>query len=776
MNRKISTLSAYFVYIVFFFSGFAGLIYELVWSRQLLLIFGNTSYSLAAVLSAYMAGLGLGSLAFGKLSDKTNNFLRFYALLEIGISIFALSTLYSFSLLRELYGFFILKELVGQNIVIPIKFILSFMTIFPATFLMGGTLPALVKYFAGFSSNAPKEVAKLYFVNTLGAAVGVIVCGLIFIEMFGLKGSLILASCINMTLGISVLSLYRTTQKQITIGIDDKSKSIRKRPGSKYILGGNSGNLILVVFGISSVASLAYEVLWVRILTPALGTYIYAFTIILAVFLFGIALGSYLFEKYLIAYKRTLIIFGFAQFAIGLSSLFTLFINIHSNFFNAASLLFFSILPGTIFMGMTLPIVSETFKDKGKVGENLGLVYLINTLGNILGSIIATFVLIPYLGSGKSIILLSMINFFLAFKLMASDNLVRKKLSYSLNFITTGVLLSGLVIILFIPKESLLPGNLRYLINRMKNEENSEVIYKEDEAASVIAYGGVGTTNRNLIIDGVATTNLGPETSLLAHIPLLLHPNARNMLIIALGMGNTFRSALLHKNVKADVVELVPSVTKVMYLFHDDYSFASDTRGRIFINDGRNYVRTTNNKYDVIVVDPPPPLNSAGTTVLYSKEFYQDALRILRPDGVFVAWIYFASYPEDLKMLFRSFAEVFPYILVFKPPTDTGYYLVGSLKRTNWNAEDFGNKLREQDILDDINRSDRSITEAEEHKLTSENVVGGFVGTEDIILRNVNNVPAVTDDRPLTEYFLIRRLFSQEQNRYTEANQIKYLE
>ena len=185
------------------------------------------------------------------------------------------------------------------------------------------------------------------------------------------------------------------------------------------------------------------------------------------------------------------------------------------------------------------------------------------------------------------------------------------------------------------------------------------------------------------------------------------------MLIIALGMGNTFRSALLHKNVKADVVELVPSVTKVMYLFHDDYSFASDTRGRIFINDGRNYVRTTNNKYDVIVVDPPPPLNSAGTTVLYSKEFYQDALRILRPDGVFVAWIYFASYPEDLKMLFRSFAEVFPYILVFKPPTDTGYYLVGSLKRTNWNAEDFGNKLREQDILDDINRSDRSITEAE---------------------------------------------------------------
>ena len=127
-------------------------------------------------------------------------------------------------------------------------------------------------------------------------------------------------------------------------------------------------------------------------------------------------------------------------------------------------------------------------------------------------------------------------------------------------------------------------------------------------------------------------------------------------------------------------------------------------------------------------------------------------------------------------MLFRSFAEVFPYILVFKPPTDTGYYLVGSLKRTNWNAEDFGNKLREQDILDDINRSDRSITEAEEHKLTSENVVGGFVGTEDIILRNVNNVPAVTDDRPLTEYFLIRRLFSQEQNRYTEANQIKYLE
>jgi len=658
-----------------------------------------------------MAGLAIGSYIFGKISDRTTNLLLLYSLLEFTTGLAAVSTIFSFGLIKEIYK--------DQNSVFLFKYLLTSLAILPSTVAMGGTLPVIVKFFASLRSKISGEVGRLYGLNTLGAYFGVIISGFVLIELLGLKDSLVLAASINIFVGFIAYSASNWLPKTS----NQKESTPVKNPVNWFIF---------VVSGTSGLVSLSYEVLWTRLLTPTLGTFVYAFSAILAFFLLGIVVGSLLFEKFFPKVKRAYFLIAFIEAGIGIAAVLSVIIN--SGFIETSSLdkLFLTILPGTILMGMSFPAVAKVFGNLSHLGSDIGGIYSANTVGSIAGSLIAAFIIIPRVGTVKGIIWLSLVNYLLAFFLIYRE----KKISFGLKFKTSGLFVFLIVFSawLLIQKANVIQETkIKTTYKYLESKGNYEAVFLEDESASILGYKINGDNETGLLIDGIPTTRVLKETELLADIPLFLHSNSKNMLVIAFGMGTTYRSALLHKDILVDAVELVPSVPKLMYLFHNDAGkFLNDKRGRIFVNDGRNYVKMTKDKYDVIVVDPPPPVNAAGTTILYSKEFYQDSKKILNKEGIFVAWFYRATRVDDFKMLMRSFYEVFPNILVLNSPSDYyGFYLIGSEEKI------------------DLKKTKDDFFSPEDFKKL-------YLGDEKLIEHFAQNFSPITDENPKTEFFLLR--------------------
>jgi spermidine synthase len=745
--------------ILFFLSGFSGLIYEIIWSRQLLLIFGSTTNSVVAVIAAFMAGLALGSAFLGKISKRVLNPLRLYSFLEITTGIGALSTLVSFSLIGVSYGFIFSNITTNFNLLLAVKFILTFIALLPTTFSMGATLPVIVDYFVKNDQKPISSTAKLYAINTFGAVLGAILSAFVFIELFGLSGSLLLGIFVNFFIGS--VAYYISSSKDI------RTKNIfvhnSKENADKFVRRiDREATFILITYSLSGFISLSYEVLWTRILTPSTGTYVYSFAAILAFFLLGIALGSLLFEKYFIKIKRLYLLYGFAQIGIGISASLSVFINSFMPPSTMSDKLLISIIPGTFLMGLIFPLVVMMLKNKN-ASESVGLAYSFNTIGSIFGSLSASLLIIPRVGSAKGILLLSLLNFIIGFLYIYKE----EKITIEQKFLITILILLSLyptITALKRPTLNLLDSSTKRFINLSNPKQNYQIVFLEDEVSSVLGISEIGGKNKELIIDGVGTTSLCPETSLLAHLPILLHKNPKDVLIIAFGMGTTYQSALLHKEVNVDAVELSPSVPKLMYLYHTNASNdLANPRGKVIINDGRNYVKLTKKTYDIIIVDPPPPVNASGTTVLYSRDFYLDAKKILKEDGIFTSWIYGLTNEEDIKMLFRSFYDAFPYVLVLKSPNKLGYYLIGSEKKLVWDKNILKKKFLDSGAINDINDFVEKDIKNISGKLNFDDINKLVIQDDTKILESIKNIRPVTDNRPSTEYFLIRWLINQFQ-------------
>lgn len=736
----------------FFLSGFSGLVYEIIWSRQLLLIFGSTTNSVVAVTAAFMAGLALGSAVFGRLSAKKFNALKVYAFLEAATGLSAISTLATFSLINTVFGSFYTN--LSSNLILleGIKFLLTFIALLPATFSMGATLPTIVKYFNERDVNSIFDISRLYAFNTLGAVVGVLLSAFVFIELFGLSHSLMVGFAINIFIAISAFIISGNKSTKVIAKYSENNKALSKKTSVKI----NSENLfILVTYGVSGFISLSYEILWTRMLTPSTGTYVYSFASILAMFLLGIAIGSWLYEKGFSDIKKQYFLFALTQIGVGIVAFLSVIVNTKVITLRAAYVLP-TILPGTIFMGVMFPIVVKMIKNKNG-SEATGLVYSINTVGSILGSLSASFLIIPKIGTAKGILILSIVNLLIALIYFLKERTNGIKFKY-LTFAFT-------VLLILLPLSYLKKSPLKLLDAKSQNDidqllqtGNYKVVFLEDEVNSVLGISQINGDSKYLILDGVSTTSIVPETSIMAHLPILLKDNPKDVLVIAFGMGTTFHSALTHKGVNVDAVELSPSVPKLMYLFqstaHEDLA---NPRGKVIINDGRNYVRLTNKKYDVIICDPPPPVNASGTTVLYSKNFYQDSRKILKEGGIFASWIFGETGEDDLNMLFKSFYENFKYVRVLKSITVPGYLLLGSDKEIVWNSKELESKFIESGALDDLNKFTQESEFGNQQPISAQEIDNLLIRNDNYIRKSIENVNPVTDDHPNTEYFFIRR-------------------
>lgn len=436
MKKEISLIPTV-IFFCFLLSGLSSLIYEVLWVRMLILIFGSTTFAISTVLTAFMGGLALGSYLFGRYIDRSRYPVPMYGILEAGIGVYALLVPTLFSGLIPLYRWVWQSFHLNFYLFSLMQFFLVSLVLIVPTTLMGATLPILSKYYARREDRLGLTVGSLYAVNTLGGILGTFFSGFFLLPALGVRLTTFLAALLNLLIGTIVLVVIKKGGKEkvgLVPGAEFSASTFSGERLSSWILG-----LVLLAFGLSGFASMIYEIAWSRVLAMILDSSTYAFTIMLTTFLIGIALGSFLMSRTIDRLKRPLLAFILIEIAIGTSAflglfLFSelpyLFVVLYRTFSGSLNLIFFSkfllasavmILP-TLFIGALFPLVVKLYTPSlNRVGYSIGKTYSLNTIGCILGSFCGGFVFVPLMGIQNSILLAIGLNIFLAFLLLLAS-------------------------------------------------------------------------------------------------------------------------------------------------------------------------------------------------------------------------------------------------------------------------------------------------------------------------------------------------------------------
>jgi len=677
------------IYLLFFFSGTTGLIYQLVWARKLALLFGNTTYATSAILTAFMGGLALGSFLIGRYADRIKRPLQFYGKLELGIGAAAMAILFLLIPISDAVYVWLSHRISDSPMGITIfRFVLAVSILIIPTTLMGGTLPVISKYFIQKSDDFGRGVGRLYSFNTFGAVIGAFITGFFLIGAFGVRATLWLAIVLNLIIG--AVALWLDSRKPLPVPEKTKKADAQKAQsapptGERQKISAYSGRqakLALWLFGVAGFASLAYEVVWTRALIFFISSTTYSFTIILTTFLIGIALGSAIMAKPTDRLKRLIFWFGAFELIIAIAAIASLpllrqlnaiqsFLVQHvqsQNWTHISMLLFLStflilIIP-TLFMGAVFPIVNRIYVANLKsVGQGVGKVYTANTIGAILGAYASGFILLPVLGMNGSILALGTINLVIGLVLLFSENAAGKR-------IRAAMLYAGIFCVAFIAIVIFGFSTQPVFISGAGFNDTRLLHYKDTAAATVSVLEKKDQLNiwgknvRYLNVNGHNTAHTTYSDmiihKLLAHLPVLLTPDPREVLVVGFGFGNTCKSFLEYNFIKkVDCVELVEYEKRTAEFFVDENKgvFADD-RFRFIASDGRNYILATEASYDIISINSVDPKFSP---TLYTEEFYRLVRKRLNANGQIVAWLpIYGMNLDDVRALVKSFIDVFP--------------------------------------------------------------------------------------------------------------------
>jgi len=692
MNKKLLTL--------FFLSGATALIYQLVWTRLLTLFFGSTTLAVSTVLTAFMGGLALGAALLGKRADTAARPIRFYAWLELGIGLFAVATPLLFSWVESLYIAIQGSQSLGFWGAAALRFGLAILLLLPPTLLMGGTLPVLSKFFLRDQTRETgNTLGILYFINTAGAVVGTLAAGLFLLQWLGTHRLLLAGGVVNA--GIFLFA-YRW---QSHTGHEPARASMKKpRADSRWSYHAVLATAALFVSGL---AALIYEVMWTRVLTLIIGSSIYAFTIMLATFLTGIALGSVIVSRFLSAKVRKIGLLALCQVMIGVFALITAsifgllpdtFVALYGTFGDRFSLFltanfllcFLVMVPATLFMGASFPVAGAVVVDTfGRCGRRIGLLYAGNTLGAILGAFLAGFVLLPWLGVQNTLVLTILIN--LTCGLVLALAALEKK-SPARGYVTPALAASLIFTLVFLWQPSwdrlrMTSGPYAYpdhylkrsISERLKNVE--QLFYREGPIAtvSVIQEG----EHTRLLVDGKTDAgNFMDMTTqvLVAHLPLLIKPDAKDVLVIGFASGITAGAVGRHEVKRIDCVEIEPAMQEASAFFAvENYRIQDDPRFNLIIDDGRSYVLTTKRRYDIVISEPSNPWQT-GSSRLFTREAFLNARQVLKKNGLMVQWMHLYGVDvETFRLVARTFASVFPHTTLWLDPTFPDVVFIGSV-------------------------------------------------------------------------------------------------
>lgn len=706
----------------FFISGFCSVLYELVWLRLAMAQFGVTTAMVSIVLSVFMGGLGLGSWVSGNWMRRGAHDVRFpalrlYAIIELLIGVSGIVVPYEL-----VWGRRVLENLSVSSV--EYYFMAGLWvscTLAPWCGLMGATIPVAMR---AIGQRVPREGRRsfsfLYTANVGGAVMGTLL-PLFLIEILGFRGTLKVGVACNILIGVSALALSRGSLT--TRSVDPA------RPAEPVSVGAESGRPLLLLF-MTGLTSMGMEVVWVRQFTPYLGTVVYAFAAILVVYLSATFFGSRVYRRRSSqgARENPLVWAMLALFA-----LLPLLAASSSIVLSKGPRLVLGIMPFTGLLGYITPMLVDRFSagDPGKAGR----AYSINVMGCVLGPLIAGFGLLPWMSERCALVLLS------------------------LPWLMKG-LLSGLRsprsghepgVAARVAAYALLPlAIVMILAGKGYSEHFSEREVRRDSTATVIATGT--GMQKQLLVNGYGMTVLTPATKTMAHLPLaFLDHRPEQALDICFGMGTTFRS-LLTWNVHTTAVELVPSVPRLFGYFHGDASeVLRSPLAQVVIDDGRRYLERNREQYDIITIDPPPPVEAAGSSLLYSEEFYAMARKRLRPGGILQQWLPSGD-AQDLSSVARALQDSFPYVRVFRWTGGWGFHFLASdHPLAGLTATELARRLPAGAAADFVEWGPESSAERQFGMILSQEtslatLIAGSPGT-----------PAMRDDRPVNEYYVLRR-------------------
>ncbi len=725
--------SWYFAF--FFISGFCSILYELIWLRLAMAQFGVTTAMVSIVLSSFMAGIGIGSWAAGHLVRKYARRLKFpplrlYAIAELWIGCSAVVVP-----LELLAGRFVLEH-VGNSFALSSSgyYVAAGVwlacTLIPWCACMGATIP--LGMFAIRSDKrleSRRSFSFLYLANVLGAVAGALI-PLLLIEVFGFTGTLRFGMLLNLVVCCAALKIASKQTPQAGGNDEVEQDAAGKASPALRQMFGNSTLWLLFATGLTS---MGMEVVWIRQYTPFIGAFVYSFATILGVYLAATFIGSSVYRvwsrrqrgrqsgagslAWLFVWLASLIPLLTADSRLGISAWLRVPLGIAA----------FSGL-----LGFLTPRLVDRFS--GGDPNRAGTGYAVNVAGCILGPFFAGFVLLPYLDERYALVTLALPWLLVAvsFLLFRQSGAVRPAAWLT---ITCGVTVAASFGLIF--------------MTQSYEHRVPKAQVRRDSTATVVATGK--GMEKRLLVNGVSMTFLTPITKMMASLPMaFLNRPPQNALVICMGMGTTHRS-MLSWGVDSTVVDLVPSVPKLFWYYHADAAeLLKSPRSHVVVDDGRRFLERTTGQYDVIVIDPPPPIEAAGTSLLYSREFYAAAQKRLRPDGILQQWFPGADLVTTAAIA-RALKESFPYVRAFGSVERWGiHYLASRQPIPDRSAAELAKRMPASAAADLVEWGPFPTAEQQFAAVLGEEV------SIDRLLNAAGNVPAVQDDRPVNEYYMLR--------------------
>jgi spermidine synthase len=660
--------------LLFVGSGCAALIYEVVWLQLLQLVIGSSAVSLGVLLGTFMGGMCLGSLLLPKYVSPREHPLRVYAWLELGIGAIGVLVLFGVPLIGQLYA----AIGGGQGLVgFLMRGLLCAICLLPPTILMGATLPAIARWI-GTTGTAVSWLGFFYGANIAGAVAGCLAAGFYLLRVYDMATATYVAVAINVLVGVAGLLLAKTTAYTPAIPIKESGRTPARAPGA---------TLVYVTIALSGLCALGSEVIWTRILSLMLGATTYTFSIILAVFLTGLGIGTSAgsFLSRGVVNPRVALAWCqlFAAASIGWTA-WTLGASLPywpinpwlstSPWFNFQLDIvrcFWAMLPASILWGASFPLALAASVQRGQdPGALVGRVYAANTVGAIVGAIGFSVMTVPFVGTHgaqRILIAISAISGILA---LVSSQDQQAEGPGAPPFVRTGAVAGIAVVIALLfwsvpPIPSGLIAYGRSLPTR--NETGISYLYKGEGLNSSVAVSQLPGGIRNFHVSGKVEASSEPQDMrlqrMLGNIPAVLHSNPRSVLIVGFGAGVTSGSFVPYHDVERIVIcEIEPLIPRKVagYFARENYSVLRDPRVTVVYDDARHHVLTMHEKFDIITSDPIHPWVK-GAATLYTREYFELVKRHLNPGGLVTQWVpLYESSPEVVKSEIATFFEVFP--------------------------------------------------------------------------------------------------------------------
>ena len=701
-----------FLLLLFFGSGCAALVYEIVWFQMLQLFIGSSAVSLGVLVGTYMGGMCLGSVVLPRMISAARHPLRVYALLEFGIGIFGILILFGMPWAAEIYSAHTSSGLAG----ILQRGLFAAICLLPPTILMGATLPAMARRI----ESTPHGVSWLGFFyggNIAGAVFGCLLAGFYLLRVHDSQFATFVAAAINGTVALAAVAFSISRGFEIKVEsqlssvvaekISDTPSADKKFPWPVY-----------VTIALSGLTAIGAEVVWTRLLSLTLGGTVYAFSIILAVFLFGLGIGSAAGASIARRSLRPGILLGWSQFFLTAAIFWTAYMlaeslpywpidpsltaNAWLNFQLDMARCLWALLPATILWGASFPLALAAAARGQDPARLVGGVYAANTVGGIVGGIGFSIILIPWIGTQHCQQLLIVI---------AAASAILMFIVYSTGiFQRIFLILVVLFFAMLAHHVQKIPGELvaygRFMPSRLGE---AEMLYVgEGMNNSVAVSRNYSSGVRNFHISGKIEASSEPQDMrlqrMLGHIPALVHPHPASVLIVGCGAGVTAGSFTITPGVTnitiCEMEPLVPHISAT-YFSAENFGVVTDPRTKIIFDDARHYIFTTHDKFDIITSDPIHPWVK-GSATLYTKEYFELVKSHLNPGGIVTQWVpLYESDSAVVKSEIATFFEVFPGGTIWSNDENGKGYdvvLLGQAGETKINLDELAQRLAQPEF------------------------------------------------------------------------------